>query len=160
MIRTVSDTAIFEGYAAVFHQPDFNGDIVRPGAFAKKLIPGAAAAIKMLYQHKADEPIGRWLQMREDHYGLFVRGELVLDSDRARDVWTLLKENVLDGLSIGFRTGKARKHKSGRELLDIDLWEVSVVTFPMAPAARITCVERAPKTITTRLQEATRSLSR
>lgn len=133
--------ADIEGYAAVFNTPDLNGDVVAPGAFSKSL--RAAAPVRMLYQHAAETPIGRWASMRQDGYGLFVKGEILLASPRAREVHALIEGGAIDGLSIGYQTRRAQKIKGGRRITEAELWEVSVVTFPMAPTARITRVGRA-----------------
>ncbi|MEM9494849.1 MAG: HK97 family phage prohead protease [Pseudomonadota bacterium] len=134
--------ATIEGYAAIFDKPDLEGDIVAPGAFAKSLAEGAP--VRMLYQHKAETPIGRWLEFREDKKGLFAVGEIVLNAASARDVYELIAGGAINGLSIGYRTIKARKARraagGGRRIMEADLWEVSVVTFPMAPRALITSV--------------------
>jgi len=132
--------ADIEGYGAVFHTRDLNGDIIEPGAFAKTL--AAKPDIKMLYQHAAETPIGRWTSFTEDAIGLFVTGEILLSSARAREVHALLAGGAIDGLSIGYQTVRARKKSraSGRRIIEADLWEVSVVTFPMAPGARVTFV--------------------
>ena len=140
--------AEIEGYASVFDVPDLNGDIVAPGAFAKSLKKNPKPAL--LYQHAAEAPIGRWLSLREDARGLFVKGELILSSPRAREVHALLEGGAMDGLSIGYRTVRSSRVASGRRILEADLWEVSIVTFPMAPGARITRIgpprpERAPQ---------------
>lgn len=130
--------ATLEGYASIFNVPDQNGDIVAPGAFAASL--QKSSPVRMLYQHAADKPIGRWTSLREDARGLFVRGDIILSSGRAREVYALLGGGAIDGLSIGFQTVKARKEAGGegRRILKADLWEVSIVTFPMAPSARVT----------------------
>lgn len=126
--------ADIEGYGAVFHKPDLNGDIIVPGAFNRD------GPVRMLYQHAAETPIGRWTEFREDGFGLFVRGQIILSSPRAREVHALLAGGALDGLSIGYQTIRAAKTKSGRKILSASLWEISVVTFPMAPLARISHV--------------------
>ena len=128
--------ASIEGYASVFNTPDLNGDIVAPGAFAKSLRMQRKPA--MLYSHAAEAPIGRWVSVREDSYGLFVKGELLLSSPRAREVHALLEGGAIDGLSIGYQTARSIRVKSGRRITEAELWEISVVTFPMAPAARVT----------------------
>lgn len=128
--------ADIEGYAAIFHERDLNGDIVAPGAFKRSL--NASSPIRMLYQHAAEAPIGRWISFREDARGLYVRGEILLESPRAKEVAALIDGGAIDGLSIGYRTVRAEKGAAGaRRILEAELWEVSVVTFPMAPAARI-----------------------
>jgi hypothetical protein len=82
------------------------------------------------------EPVGRWLSFEERAQGLYARGEIILATQRAQEAANLIAAGVLDGLSIGFRTVKARKRE--RRLIETaDLWEVSIVTFPMAPKARI-----------------------
>ena len=142
------------GYAARFGVVDQAGDIVRPGAFRQsltkrpKLIPAAAPHVMMLYQHAADRPVGRWHELKEDQHGLFVRGHLFTDTSDGRDLASLLRGGALDGLSIGFKPRRARRLRDGRrELIDIDLWEVSLVTFPVAPGARLTEVGRTPRNL-------------
>ncbi len=136
----------FEGYASLFNIADLGKDVVMPGAFASTLQNRGARGIKMLWQHKASEPIGVWLSIVEDSRGLRVKGCLNLDVARAREVYSLIKQGAADGLSIGFRAGKAiRDRKTGlRHLEKIDLWEISVVTFPMLPQARVNAVKRGP----------------
>lgn len=128
-----------EGYAAVFGVSDLNGDIIAPGAFARTL-KKRASPVRMLYQHAAEAPVGRWTSFREDARGLYVTGELLLSAPSAREVHALLAGGAVDGLSIGYRTVKARKSPRGRRIIEADLWEVSIVTFPMAAGARVTFV--------------------
>lgn len=135
-------TATIEGYAARYHEPDLNGDIIEPGAFAKSL-RNRTAPVRMLYQHASDTPIGRWTGFRETSEGLVANGEILLSSAKARDVHALIIGGALDGLSIGYRTIRARKIPGGkgRRIVEAELWEVSIVTFPMAARARITHIE-------------------
>jgi hypothetical protein len=96
----------------------------------------------MLWQHDPAEPVGRWLSIREDARGLVVRGRLNPAVRRAREIAALIGEGALDGLSIGFRVVEARKGAGGiRRLLRLDLWEISIVTFPMLPGARLGAVK-------------------
>lgn len=126
------------GYASLFDQPDHGGDIVRRGAFAASLARRAASGVRMLFQHDAGEPVGVWDVIAEDARGLFVRGRILGDAPRGRAALALVRHGAVDGLSIGFRTVKARPRPGGgRELLEIDLWEVSIVTFPMLAGARL-----------------------
>ncbi|MBB5518085.1 HK97 family phage prohead protease [Amphiplicatus metriothermophilus] len=127
--------ARIEGYASIFGAPDMNGDVVAPGAFRARR---SAPEIRFLYQHAAEIPIGRWLSFTEDARGLYAVGELILGSETAREAYALVAGGGLDGLSIGFQTVRARREKGGRVILEADLWEVSLVTFPMAPGARVT----------------------
>jgi uncharacterized protein len=130
----------FEGYASLFGVPDGAGDVVMPGAFAASLRKRPAREVRMLYQHFAHEPIGVWETIREDGTGLHVRGRLTLDVVRAREVRALIADGALDGLSIGFRTTRARRDaKTGlRRLDEIDLWEISIVTFPLLKGSGVT----------------------
>lgn len=127
----------FSGYASIFGLPDLGRDIVMQGAFAASLARRGASGVRMLWQHDPSEPIGRWLSLREDRAGLRVDGRLNLAVQRAREVAALMREGGLDGLSIGFRAVKAVPERGGRRLLALDLWEVSLVTFPLQPGARV-----------------------
>jgi HK97 family phage prohead protease len=128
----------------------------------------------MLWQHDPGEPIGRWLSIEEDARGLRVRGKLNLAVTRAREIHALMKEGAVDGLSIGYRVERARHDRvSGlRRLERLDLWEISVVTFPMLPGARVSGVKRdvrafsaegrgsAAPSLVTAIRRATRRLLR
>ena len=129
----------FAGYASVFHKLDEGGDIVLPGAFRKSLGLRGKHRIKMLFQHDPKDPVGTWDTIREDDYGLYVEGRLVPEVPRAEALRRLIARGAVDGLSIGFRTVKAtREGRSGnRRLHEVDLWEISIVTFPMMDLARI-----------------------
>ncbi len=133
----------FAGYASLFGKADLGRDMVMPGAFAASLRKRGAGGIKMLYQHDPNQPIGVWGEIREDGRGLYVKGRLTTGVARAREVLSLMREGALDGLSIGYRTVRGRTDKKTgiRQLLEIDLWEISVVTFPMLPEARVEAVK-------------------
>jgi HK97 family phage prohead protease len=132
----------FEGYASLFGVPDGAGDVVQPGAFTASLRARPPREVRMLYQHFAHEPIGVWDTIREDGKGLYVRGRLTLDVTRAREVRALIADGALDGLSIGFRTVRARRDaKSGLRRLDaVELWEISIVTFPLLKGSGVTAL--------------------
>ena len=144
-LEDVSGDGSFSGYASLFGTVDLGRDVIEPGAFAASLKRRGAGDVRMLYQHDPDQPIGRWLSIREDQRGLHVEGKLSLGVARAREVHELMKSGALDGLSIGFQTVRARSEaKAGvRRILSADLWEISVVTFPMQPGARVTAVKAA-----------------
>ncbi|MCP5083179.1 MAG: HK97 family phage prohead protease [Alphaproteobacteria bacterium] len=129
----------FSGYASLFNRPDQAGDILIPGAFTRALAQRGAGGVRMLFQHDPSRPIGVWRELREDARGLFVRGQLTPGVAQARELGALLQAGALDGLSIGFKTRRARHERtSGRRyLLEVDLWEISLVTFPMLPGARV-----------------------
>ena len=163
------DTAAgtFAGYASLFDVPDLGGDIVAKGAFRRSLKRRGPLGVKLLFQHDPSQPIGVWLSIVEDHRGLFVKGRLMPEIARAREVLALMRAQALDGLSIGFRTVKgSRDPTTGlRRLQEIDLWEVSVVTFPMQPEARISVVKsssppppNSERRLLTRMRRASRDL--
>ena len=126
----------FAGYASVFNRLDSGGDIVLPGAFAKSLAK-RRGRIRLLFQHDPKEPVGTWESMAEDGHGLFVTGRLVPGVPRSDALRRLIENLALDGLSIGFRTVRASRQAGKRLLHEIDLYEVSIVTFPMMEEARI-----------------------
>lgn len=128
----------FSGYASVFGRPDQGGDIVMPGAFVKSLSRRGRDGVRMLFQHDPKEPIGLWERLEENEHGLWAVGRLLPGIVRAGELHTLIANGALDGLSIGFRTERASKTHGGlRRLWQIDLWEISIVTFPMMDGARI-----------------------
>jgi len=133
----------FSGYASLFGAEDAGRDVVMPGAFRASLARRGAADVRMLFQHDPAEPVGVWEAIREDARGLHVRGRLIDGVTRSREILALLRAGAIDGLSIGFRTRKAvRDARTGlRRLYEIDLWEISIVTFPMLPGARVRAVK-------------------
>lgn len=164
----VTGDGLFSGYASLFGVPDLGRDVVLPGAFADSLARRGAAGIRMLWQHDPGEPVGRWLSLAEDARGLAVRGRLNLAVARAREIAALMAEGGVDGLSIGFRVVQAERDRAGgRRLVRLDLWEISVVTFPMLPGARVAAVkrltspewERGPVALTRSIQRASARLS-
>jgi hypothetical protein len=145
-LKSIDDNGVFEGYASLFNREDLARDVVAPGAFRDSIARRGAHGVKMLYQHDPAEPIGVWDTMREDAKGLFVRGRLMTEVARAREVLALMRAGALDGLSIGFKAISARRDaRAGlRRLLKVDLWEISIVTFPMLPGARVSAVKAKP----------------
>jgi hypothetical protein len=133
----MTDILPIEGWAAIYDEVDLNGDIVAPGAFEDSLAAAGPGAVKLLYQHAAEAPIGRWRRFEERPKGLYARGEILLATQTAREAAALVEAGVLDGLSIGFRPIRASGRGGARRILKADLWEVSLVTFPMAPKARL-----------------------
>jgi HK97 family phage prohead protease len=144
-LRGIAGDGTFSGYASVFGEVDLGRDVIERGAFRRSIEERGAGGIRMLYQHDPAEPIGAWRTIREDQRGLYVEGVLAPGVARSREVHSLMKTGALDGLSIGFRTVKARTEpKTGvRRILEADLWEISVVTFPMLPSARVSNVKHA-----------------
>jgi HK97 family phage prohead protease len=142
-LASVEADGTFSGYASLFGKTDLGRDVVMPGAFRGSLMKRGAAGVKMLFQHDPNQPIGVWTEIREDGTGLFVKGRLTADVARAREVLALMRAGALDGLSIGYRTVRGQTDaKTGvRRLMEVDLWEISVVTFPMLPDARVSSVK-------------------
>lgn len=142
----------FTGYASVFGNVDLGGDVVERGAFANTLQQRKSGDVAMLWGHDTRQvPIGKWLDMAEDDRGLRVRGQLTLDIPQARAVHAALKEGTVKGLSIGYRVppGGAEADRNGRvrRLKSVDLYEVSVVTFPMNQRAQVARVKGVDMTI-------------
>jgi len=136
----VTDGRMIEGYASLFDKRDQGGDVVRPGAYKASLAALGAAdrRVKMLWQHDPAQPIGVWDEVREDAVGLWVKGRILTEVEKGREAAALLAAGAIDGLSIGYRTVKAERDGKGRRLLsELELWEVSLVTFPMLPEARV-----------------------
>jgi len=141
-IKSVNDKGEFSGYGSVFGNKDSYGDIVVKGAFEKSLAcwkqKGAMPA--MLWQHNMQEPIGVYTKMEEDETGLYVEGRLLVDDDPlAKRAHAHMKAGSLTGLSIGFVTDdwEYDGQIDAFKLNEIDLWEVSLVTFPANEAARV-----------------------
>jgi len=124
------------GYASLWGVADLNGDVVARGAFADSLARTGAGGVRMLHQHEARTVVGVWDEMVEDERGLWVRGRIEDWSAEARFARALSRAGALDGLSIGFRAAAARREGRLRVLSRVELWEVSLVTFPMLPGAR------------------------
>ncbi len=152
-LSACSGTGVFVGYASLFGVRDAMGDVVVPGAFATSLMRKGPDQIRMLFQHDPAEPIGTWLEMHENERGLHVRGRLDCNVQRGRELLSLLESRGLDGLSIGFKTVTAARDKPAgtRRLLQVDLWEISLVTFPMLPGARVSEIKWRAKDAAERL---------
>lgn len=137
---SLSEGQIIQGYASRFDEVDQCGDVVLAGAYAGSLTALAArgSKVKMLWQHDPAQPIGVWDEVREDKKGLWVKGRLLLETRRGAEAAALITAGAIDGLSIGYRTKCASKGDKGeRQLSEVELWEVSLVTFPMLPTARV-----------------------
>lgn len=143
-IKSLSEDGRFAGYASVFDLTDNQRDRVMRGAFAES-IKGRAREVKLLWQHDQAEPIGYFTKMFEDKHGLYVEGVLLLGVARAREAYALLKEGVLSGLSIGYSPLRYTSEASTgiRRLHKVDLWEISLVTFPANEASRVSVVKQS-----------------
>jgi HK97 family phage prohead protease len=146
---------VIAGYASTFNGIDSYGDTVAPGAFAASLARGLPV---MLWAHRRDAPVGRWTELVEDNRGLRVAGELNLRTTAGRDAFEALRAGDLNGLSIGFTVppGGAEQRGDLRVLKSIDLAEISIVTIPADPGARVDSIKAASKPATA--QELQRAL--
>ena len=137
---TVTDGQIVAGYASLFGKRDQGGDVVLAGAYGASLkaLSAGGRAVKMLWQHDPTQPIGVWDEVREDAVGLWVKGRILMEVEKGREAAALLSAGAIDGLSIGYRTVRAERDGKGQRLLsELELWEVSLVTFPMLQDARV-----------------------
>jgi len=146
-LKALSDDGEFEGYGSTFGNVDRGLDMVMAGAFRRTLKERKLSQIKMLRDHDTRKVVGKWLAMEEDERGLKVRGKLFASGENpiqlAKETLTLMREGALDAMSIGYRTIKAQydEEQGVRKLLDLDLWEVSIVTFPMNEMATVDAVK-------------------
>jgi HK97 family phage prohead protease len=143
-LKEISDEGEFAGYASVFDVVDWYNDVIKPGAFARTLGDWAKRGKlpPILWQHNSREPIGPHTVMREDSKGLYVEGRLLVDEiPEARKAYACLKNDVIDGMSIGFDIFEDGMDYDGKtnvwNLTALDLWENSIVTFAANPDARV-----------------------
>lgn len=144
-LKTWDADGSFSGYASVFGIIDAQQEEVAPGAFhgSLKAWHEVGKMPKLLWQHDCRQPIGFWQEIREDDHGLFVKGQLLLDLVQGREAYSLIKNGIVDGLSIGFITVRSRRAegprgKSGVRILEeVNLQEISLVTFAANPRAKV-----------------------
>ncbi len=141
-IKSLSEDGRFAGYASVFDLTDTQRDVMRKGAFLQSLAQ-RKYPVQLLWQHQWESPIGVIRQLFEDKHGLYVEGTLLLDVARAKEAHALLKAGAIRGMSIGYTVKRARRDmdRGVRELLEVELWEVSLVTLPANEAAQVTVVK-------------------
>ena len=151
-IKAVNADGTVEGYGSVFGVRDNYDDVISKGAFVQSLKDHKAAGTMpaMLWQHDADKPIGVWTEMVEDEKGLRIKGQLAMETVKGKEAHALLKMGALNGLSIGFMSKEWAYDRDTevRTLTAIDLWEVSLVTFPANEKARVTNVKSADEMAT------------
>ncbi len=143
-LKSLGADGSFAGYASVFGVVDNQQDVVAPGAF-KASLKQRSQPVQLLWQHQWEEPIGTIEALFEDKHGLYIRGRLLMEVARAREAHALLKAGVIRGLSIGYSVKRStRSRETGiRTLHEVELWEVSLVTFPANEAAQVTVVKSA-----------------
>lgn len=152
-IKSLEEDGSFEGYGNTFDLVDYVGDAVAKGAFKRTLKEAKKSGItpKLLWQHDSRQPIGVWKEMEEDDKGLFVKGQLIKEVRQGAEAYALLKAGAIDAMSIGYVPVKWKfDNESGiRTLTDVDLWEISLVTFPANKESRVTGVKSAAEEIKT-----------
>lgn len=148
-LKRFDQSGRFAGYASIFGVVDNQNDVIEAGAFSETL-KGRVHEIRLLWQHKQEEPIGHFRVIFEDKRGLYVEGQLQLEVKRAREALALMQTKALSGLSIGYSpTRYSIDAATGiRYLQEVQLWEISLVTFPANEGANITVVKGGgvPKT--------------
>ena len=153
-VNTLTDSGEFEGYASIFNVVDSHADVVCKGAFKKSLMAFShkTSIPKMLWQHQATYVVGVWTHMEENEKGLYVKGRLLLDVEKGREAYVLLKEGALEGLSIGFIPRTSYKgffnNTAVTYLTELDLHEISLVTFASNPYSMVTDVKHTASPFT------------
>jgi uncharacterized protein len=142
-VKDLSEDGTFEGYGSVFGNVDSYGEKVLPGAFVKSLATHKreGTSVLMLWNHDTHQPIGVWEDLAEDAKGLWGKGRLLLEIQRAKEVQTLMRNKAIGGLSIGYREVDVDDDKGVRLLKELNLYEISPVTFPANRRARIEAVK-------------------
>lgn len=159
-------TGLFEGYANIFNMIDSHGDVVQRGAFKKSLLhwKNQGKFPKMLWQHDTSHVIGVWSEMYEDSKGLYVKGQLLMDIEKAREAHVLLQSGAIDSMSIGYVVKDSSvgqfQGKKVTFLNEIDLLEVSLVTFAANVASRIESVKSKDNATSMQQQREIRALCR
>lgn len=150
-LQTINEAGFFSGYASVFNVLDNHSDIILKGAFAKSILKKKLKDIKLLWQHKVDEPIGYFTLIKENEEGLYVEGRLLInDLQRAKEAYVLLKNGAIDGLSIGYSVKESHfdTNKNARIIKSLELFEISLVTFPANESAGVTHIKNSvPQTL-------------
>ena len=160
LLKDIEKNGVFSGYASVFNVIDKQNDLILPGAFKKNLNNNK---VKLLWQHDPGEPIGNIIDIYENEVGLYIVAQLLLSIQKAKDVYLMLKSEMIDGLSIGYIPVKYDiDHETGTRLLkEVELWEVSLVTFPANLAAQVVNVkgqENEQKTLIKAVNRADKAL--
>lgn len=138
-VKSLTEDGTFEGYGSINDNVDSYGDRVNRGAFEKSLAQHKTegTSVLMLWQHDPYTPIGIWEDLKEDEKGLYGKGRLILEVQKAKETLALMRNKALSGLSIGYREVKTKQNGNVLDLLELDLREISPVTFPANREARI-----------------------
>ncbi len=137
--KAYKEKLIFSGYASFFNIVDKDNDVMVSGCFKNSF--NSIQDVKLLWQHDASKPIGLFHKIQEDSKGLYVEGEILTQIQQGKEACTLINEKIVDGLSIGFELRDKFFDKGIRYICDVELWEISIVTFPANNHARITSMD-------------------
>lgn len=142
-VKELTEDGTFEGYGSIFGNVDSYGEKVMPGAFVESLArhKREGSSVLMLWQHNPNEPIGVWEDLAEDAKGLWGKGRLILEVQKAREIHALMKRKAIGGLSIGYRETDTDQDGTVRILKKLELYEISPVSFPANRRARIEAVK-------------------
>ncbi|UAL42853.1 HK97 family phage prohead protease [Shewanella inventionis] len=144
-IKSVDEKGIIVCYANTFNYVDKANDETIQGAFKKTIAEHTAKGTmpKMLFNHNRNEPIGKWISMEEDEYGLKMTGQLILEVQRAREIYALLKADAINGFSIGYTVKQQQYDRINKitKLLEVELGEVSIVPFPCNDQSILTSIK-------------------
>ncbi|MDX0884003.1 HK97 family phage prohead protease [Sinorhizobium medicae] len=142
-VKELTEDGTFEGYGSIFGNVDAYGEKVVPGAFVESLAKHRREGtnVLMLWQHDPDNPIGVWEDLAEDAKGLYGKGRLILEIQKAREVRALMLQKAIGGLSIGYREIDTEPDGNVRLLKKLELYEISPVAFPANRRARIEAVK-------------------
>ncbi len=145
-LKSIQENGIFSGYASVFNIVDEQNDVILPGAFTETILK-KTGKIKLLWQHRSCEPIGNILEISENKVGLYITANLLLDLQKAKEAYVMLKAGTIDSLSIGYVPLQydIDQETGVRVLKQVDLWEISLVTFPANSNSRIINVKHKTK---------------
>ncbi|MCH7421468.1 HK97 family phage prohead protease [Shewanella sp. MM_2022_3] len=144
-IKSIDELGFIVCYANTFNYVDKANDETIQGAFKQTIADHTAKGTmpKMLFNHNRDEPIGKWLSMEEDAYGLKMTGQLILEVQRAREIYALLKAGAINGFSIGYKVKKQVFDRVTKvtKLIELELGEVSIVPFPCNDQSVLTSIK-------------------
>lgn len=143
-LKHLEESGIFEGYASVFGVKDYDGDVIVKGAFKNSIekFTKSGKRPKMLWQHNPSIIIGKWIDMHEDDRGLYVKGTIFTDIPKGQEAYALMKHGELDAMSVGFNIENSFIDESKNRVIDdLDLWEISVVTWGANPEALVSSVK-------------------
>jgi HK97 family phage prohead protease len=138
-VKNLDEAGYVQGIAAAYGNVDFGNDRIMPGAASKSLL--GKSAMPMLLYHDQKRPVGRWAKIQETPEGILVEGKISTKTRDGAEAYELVKDGALSGLSIGYKTRRARLNGKVRELHEIDVFETSFVTVGMNPSTGVLSIK-------------------